>query len=93
MRHLGYAYENGEHIAGRRQLAAPVTGPDGETLAAIGVASSEPLDLRGISNSVCAAGRAASYSLARGAGRYPLERGIVYRLLATYGLEPIDAQL
>jgi DNA-binding IclR family transcriptional regulator len=91
----GYAVEEGEHVNGLRRLAAPVAGPGGEVLAAIAVAgydacaSVEPRDE--LPGRVRSTARTASEALAAGASEYPLHRGIVYRLLASYGLAPVDA--
>lgn len=93
----GYAVEDGELVKGVRALAAPVAGPGGEVLAAIAVTfhdeavSVRPLDE--LPRRVQGAGEAASKALADGAARYPLHREIVYRLLASYGLAPVNAYL
>jgi DNA-binding IclR family transcriptional regulator len=89
----GYAGEDGEHRDGVRQLAAPVTGPGGEVLAAIEVASHDSRPLRELVPHVRHAARTASEALAGAAERYPLHRGVVYRMLASYGLAPVTAYL
>jgi DNA-binding IclR family transcriptional regulator len=93
IRQVGYASEDGEHVDGRRQLAAPVTGPDGETLAAITVAGHDAVAPGPVLDTLRDAARCASEALVSGAERYPLRRAIVYRLLASYGLAPVDAYL
>jgi DNA-binding IclR family transcriptional regulator len=91
----GYAVEDGEHVAGLRRLAAPVAGPGGEVLAAIAVAGYDartPVELRDeLPGRVRTAARTASEALTAGASEYPLHRALVYRLLASYGLAPVDA--
>ena len=89
----GYALEDEEHIDGLHGLAAPVVGSDGEVFAAIALAAwaTRRLDLE--VERVRAAARAASDALAAAPERYALKRGIVYRLLASYGLAPVNAHL
>jgi DNA-binding IclR family transcriptional regulator len=89
----GYAVEDGEHVDGLRGVAAPVAGPNGPVLAALAitVGSSGGLD-RHIDH-VRAAARAASEAVGAAVERYALEPRIVYRLLASYGLAPVDAYL
>ena len=93
----GYAVEDGEHIVGVRQLAAPVTAPGGEVLAAVAVTCDHDTAHAGARDALPAqvrdAARAASQALADGADRCPSHRGIVVRLLASYGLAPINARL
>ena len=93
VRHQGYAVEDEEHLHDVRAVAAPVVGPDGPVLAAIAVIArdSQPLD-RDV-DEVRAAARQASATVAAATERYALEPGIVYRLLASYGLGPVDAYL
>jgi DNA-binding IclR family transcriptional regulator len=77
------------------QLAAAVIAPSGEVLAAIGVdrTGGDTLALSELSERVRRAGEAASAALATAAGRYPLQRTAVYRLLASYGRAQADAYL
>lgn len=89
----GYATEDGEHLDGVRQLAAPVTGPGGEALAAIAIAIHDSRALDELAPQVRHAARTASEALAGAAKRYPLHRGVVYRLLESYGLAPVNANL
>jgi IclR family acetate operon transcriptional repressor len=89
----GYALEDEEQVDGLRGLAAPVTGPDGEVIAAIALAAWDPRPLDREAGHVRAAARAASEALAAAPDRYALKRGIVYRLLASYGLAPVNAFL
>jgi hypothetical protein len=46
-----------------------------------------------LAESVQSAARAATAALVTAAEHYPLHRGIVYRLLASYGLAPVNAYL
>jgi DNA-binding IclR family transcriptional regulator len=93
VRYHRYALEDGEHVDGVRGVAAPVVVPDGPVLAAISVVAcdSEPLDRE--VDEVRAGARQASEAVAAAVERYALEPRIVYRLLASYGLEPVDAYL
>jgi IclR family acetate operon transcriptional repressor len=93
VRRDGYALEDEEQAAGLRGLAAPVTGPGDEVLAAIALAAHDPRRLETEIEHVLGAARAASQALAAAAERYPLQRGIVYRLLSSYGLAAVDAYL
>jgi DNA-binding IclR family transcriptional regulator len=93
VRLAGYATDDGEHLDGVRQLAAPVSGPSGEVLAAIAVAIHDSRPLEELAPRVQRAARTASEALADAAKRYPLHRGIVYRLLASYGLAPVNPYL
>jgi DNA-binding IclR family transcriptional regulator len=89
----GYATDDGEHLDGIRQVAAPVTGPDGDVLAAIAVATHDARPLDEVVHPVREAARTAPETLAAAAKRYPLRRGVVSRLLASYGLAPVNAYL
>jgi DNA-binding IclR family transcriptional regulator len=97
IRVAGYAVADGEHVDGVCEVAAPVVGPDGDVLAAIAAAvdgGAEPgLVPDGVAAPVQAAAREATEALVTGAGHCPLHRGIVYRLLASYGLAPVNAYL
>ena len=93
VRHAGYAFEDGEHIDGVRGLSAPVAGPNGPVLAAIAIAVSDSGHLDGRIDDVRAAARAASEAVTAAVERYALEPRIVYRLLARYGLAPVDGFL
>jgi DNA-binding IclR family transcriptional regulator len=93
VRYHGYALEDGEHLDGVRGVAAPVVGPDGPVLAAISVVSCDSAALDREVDEVRAAARQASETVAAAVERYALEPRIVYRLLASYGLEPVDAYL
>jgi DNA-binding IclR family transcriptional regulator len=77
------------------QLAVPVVAPGGEVLAAIGVVGAEVARIGpgGLSECVRRAGQAASDALVAGAKRYPMHRTVVYRVLASYGLDEVDAYL
>lgn len=93
VRYHGYALEDGEHLDGVRGAAAPVVGPDGPVLAAISVvACASPLRDREV-DAVRAAARQASDTVASSVERYALEPRVVHRLLASYGLKPVDAYL
>lgn len=89
IRYEGWAIDD-DRAGAFRQVAAPVAAPGGEVIAAVtltlGTAPPE-----GRPEQVRAAAHAASAALAEGAERYPLHRAIVYRLLASYGLAPVDA--
>jgi DNA-binding IclR family transcriptional regulator len=93
VREHGYACEDGELLDGVRGAAAPVVGPGGPVLAAISVVawSSQLLD-RDLDEVRAAAGHA-SEAVAGAGERYALEPRIVRRLLASYGLRPVDAYL
>ena len=70
-------------------------GPSGEVLAAVGVTARAGL-LPAADDLIAAvrdAGRDATKRLAAGAELYPLHRGVVHRLLASYGLAPVDAYI
>jgi DNA-binding IclR family transcriptional regulator len=77
------------------QLAAAVTAPTGEVLAAVGIdgVHADAAAVDRLAGHVRRAGEAASQALARAADRYPLQRTVIYRLLASYGLDDIDAYL
>jgi DNA-binding IclR family transcriptional regulator len=93
----GYAVADGEHVDGVCQVAAPIAGPDGDVLAAIAVTIHPDVTPAfvpdSLGESVRAAARAAADALVTAAEHYPLHRGIVYRLLASYGLAPVNAYL
>jgi len=93
----GYAVADGEHVDGVCQVAAPIAGPDGDVLAAIGVTiypgATPAFEPDSLAESVQTAARAATDALVTAAAHYPLHRGIVYRLLASYGLAPVNAYL
>jgi len=93
VRRQGYALEDGEHLDGVRGAAAPVVGPDGAVLAAISVVALKPQLLDREVKDVRSAARQASEAVAAAVERYALEPRIVYRLLASYGLNPVDAHL
>jgi DNA-binding IclR family transcriptional regulator len=93
VRYQGYALEDGEHLDGVRGAAAPVVGPAGPVLAAISVVASKSHLLEREVEEVRAAARQASDTVAAAVERYALEPRIVYRLLASYGLRPVDAYL
>jgi DNA-binding IclR family transcriptional regulator len=93
VRYHGYGVENEEHLGGVWGAAAPVVGPGGPVLAAISVVAYDPsLPDRDV-DEVRAAARQASDTVGAGVERYALEPRIVYRLLASYGLSPVDAYL
>jgi IclR family KDG regulon transcriptional repressor len=89
----GYAVEDGEHADGLRGLAAPVAGPNGPVLAAIAITVWDSSCLDGHIDDVRAAACVACKAVAAAVERYALEPRIVYRLLASYGLAPVDAYL
>jgi len=91
VRYHGYARQDEEHLDGLRGVAAPVIGPGGPVLAAISVVAPELLE-RDVEE-VRAAARQASDAIGAGVERYALEPPIVYRMLASYGLNPVDAYL
>jgi DNA-binding IclR family transcriptional regulator len=93
VRRDGYAVEDSENVDGRRQLAAPITGPEGDDVAALALAANDSQPLDGLAEKVVHAAGIASEALRLGARRYPLRRGIVFRLLGSYGLTPVDARL
>jgi len=93
VRYQGYALEDGEHIDGVRGVAAPVVGPDGPVLAAISVLACESPVVDREVDEVRAAARRASETVAAAVECYALQPRIVYRLLASYGLRPVDAYL
>jgi hypothetical protein len=93
VRYEGYALEDGEHLDGVRGAAAPVVGPGGPVLAAISVVALKSHVLEREAAEVRAAARQASDTVAAAVERYALEPRIVYRLLASYGLRPVDAYL
>jgi DNA-binding IclR family transcriptional regulator len=93
VRDQGYTLEDGEHLDGVRGVAAPVLGPDGPVLAAISVVACDSARLDREVDEVRAAARQASETVATAVERYALEPRIVYRLLASYGLRPVDAYL
>jgi DNA-binding IclR family transcriptional regulator len=93
VRRQGFATEDGEHADGARQLAAVITIPSGEAVAAIGVAIHDQRPFDEVAPHVKRAAREASQALAAAAMHLPLHRGIPYRLLTTYGLAPADANL
>ncbi len=93
VRHQGFALEDEEHRGGVRAVAAPVAGPGGVVLAAISLAAwNSHLRDRDV-DEVCAAARCASEAVATAGERYALEPRIARRLLASYGLAPVDAYL
>ena len=93
VRHQGYALEDEEHLDGVRGAAAPVVGPGGPVLAAMSVVAwnSQLLD-RDVDEVRAAAGDA-SEAVAAAPEKYGLDPRIVRRLLASYGLAPVDAYL
>ena len=93
VRHQGYALEDEEHLDGVSAAAAPVAGPGGSVLAAMSVVAwnSRLLD-RDVEEVRAAAGRA-SEAVAAAPERYGLDPRIGRRLLAWYGLAPVDAYL
>jgi IclR family acetate operon transcriptional repressor len=93
VRHAGYAVEDGEHIDDFRALAAPVAGPNGPVLAAIAITVWDRGSLDEHIDEVCAAADVVSEAVGAAVERYALEPRIVYRLLASYGLDPVDAYL
>jgi DNA-binding IclR family transcriptional regulator len=88
-----YAVEDAEHIDGLRGLAAPVAGPDGAVLAAIAIAVRDYGSLDEHIEHAGAAARAASETVAVAVERSALQPRTVYRLLASYGLTPVEACL
>jgi DNA-binding IclR family transcriptional regulator len=93
VRYHGYGVENEEHVDGVWAAAAPVVGPGGPVLAAISVvACGSSLPDRCV-DEVRAAARQASDTVGAAVERYALGPRIVYRLLASYGLRPVDAFL
>src|SRR5262245_3624434 len=96
VRRAGYASDPDAGTGGWREVAAPVFGPTGEVLAAVAVAlaPSDPAEpTPELVAHVREAGIAASRALLAGASRYPLRGDDVYRLLAGYGLAPINAYI
>jgi DNA-binding IclR family transcriptional regulator len=93
VRHAGYAVEDEEHIDGLRGLAAPIAGPGGPVLAALAISVPDSGSLERHIDDLRAAARVASEAVAGAVERYALEPRIVYRLLASYGLAPVDAFL
>jgi IclR family acetate operon transcriptional repressor len=93
VRYHGYALENEEHLDGVCGVAAPVVGPGGPVLAAISVVTSDSQVCDRNIDEVRAAARQASDTVGAAVDRYALEPRIVYRLLASYGLRPVDAYL
>lgn len=93
VRQQGYAVEDEEHLHDVRAVAAPVVGPDRRVLAAITVIAWDSHLLDREADEVRAPARQASETVAAAVERYALEPGIVYRLLASYGLRPVDAYL
>jgi DNA-binding IclR family transcriptional regulator len=89
----GYATEDGERVDGVRQLAAPITIPRGETVAALGASIHDARPLIDVRDHVMACAGAVSDAIAAAANRQPLHRGITCRMLTTYGLAPVDAGL
>jgi DNA-binding IclR family transcriptional regulator len=91
VRYHGYALEDEEHLDGVRGVAAPIVGPDGPVLAALSIVGCEPLDAE--VDTVRTAARQASETVTAAVERYALQPRIVHRLLASYGLRPVDAYL
>jgi DNA-binding IclR family transcriptional regulator len=93
VRRQGYAVEAEEHVEGVHGVAAPVFGPDGPVLAAISVAAWDSHVRDHDVVEVRAAARQSSETVAGAVERYALQPRIVHRLLASYGLTPVDAYL
>ena len=93
VRQQGYALEDQEHLDGARGAAAPVVGPGGPVLAAISVVARNAHLLDGDVDEVRAAAGHASEEVVAACERYALEPRIVRRMLASYGLGPVDAYL
>jgi DNA-binding IclR family transcriptional regulator len=93
VRRQGYALEDDEHLDGVRAAAAPVAASGGLVLAAIAVVAWNSRLLERDVDEVRTASELASKAVAVAPEKYGLEPRIVRRLLASYGLAPVDAYL